>query len=277
MCNSKDHVKKYLANNGYPLEMLVAKEFRRAGFQVYQSTIYVDKATGKDRELDVTAYYVRRLGDVTISFQVNIECKFAKNIWILFSGEHEGFENLQIDNFYYGNFAATQMLNRLSIADGFAEKTWFKINTKFGYGLTETSSSAESQEGRTTYKAIATLLNSLHHAKERDSNSHGKFFNVVIPVIVFQGKMFECFLNNNNEEEVNEITEGQLLYKSNVVPNVFPLIEIITKEKTFELAEKLKKDFENILNNYQEELQPLFDSYPEDPNRYIHLSNDDII
>jgi hypothetical protein len=78
--------------------------------------------------------------------------------------------------------------------------------------------------------------------------------------------MFECFLDNNNEEEVNEIKEGQLLYKSNVVPNIFPLIEIITKEKTFELAEKLKTDFENIVNHYQEELQPLFDSYPKDPN-----------
>jgi hypothetical protein len=269
----KNTIRNYLSEHGYPLEMFVAKEFRKAGFEVYQSSMYIDQETGKNRELDVIAYYPRVLGEIHFNFKVIIECKYAKNPWILFSGENKGFEDLKIDSFYCCNYAGSEMLNRLTLEDNFNEKTWFKLNLKLGYGLTEAIySTREKEKVQTTYKAITTLINSLKHERAKDNAYTQKTFDVFVPVIVMQGKLFECYLNESNEVEVNEINEGQLLYKSNVYPNVFPSIEIINKDQVFILAEKLRKDFEAIVKDYQDELEALFKNYPINPD-HLHLSD----
>ncbi len=114
MSDPKDAVDEFLRNNGYPLEMLVAKEFRKAGFEVYQSSIYVDKEKGKDREIDVTAYYWRIVDEIQVSIKVIIECKFAKTPWVLFTGEIANFDNLPFPTFYCSNYAGKKLLKTLS-------------------------------------------------------------------------------------------------------------------------------------------------------------------
>src|SRR6476469_3471123 len=49
-------VRTWLDKQGFPLEMRTASAFRAAGFDVRQSSYYVDAETGKAREIDVIAY-----------------------------------------------------------------------------------------------------------------------------------------------------------------------------------------------------------------------------
>ena len=46
-------LKKWLNEQGYPLEMQVAESFRKAGFDVSQSDYYLDPETNILREIDV--------------------------------------------------------------------------------------------------------------------------------------------------------------------------------------------------------------------------------
>ena len=62
----------------------------------------------------------------------------------------------------------------------------------------------------------------------------------------------------------------QLVYKSSVYEYEFPLIEIITKEKVNDLAQKLKEDFNRLLSGrYLEVLQLLIKNSPTDPRYFI--------
>jgi hypothetical protein len=74
-------VREWLDAQGFTLEMRTASAFRAAGFEVRQSSHYIDPETGKGREIDVVAADPDVLGVVDITFVV--ECKSSKKPWVL--------------------------------------------------------------------------------------------------------------------------------------------------------------------------------------------------
>jgi hypothetical protein len=261
MNDKKKHVEDFLSKNGYPLEMYVAKQFSLAGFEVYQSSIYVDTETEKHRELDVAAYYFRMFNGIPFSFKVLIECKYSPTSWILFSGENHGFKTDSRTNFYGANYAGRKLLDRIAGVDGFVKSNPFVLSSNMGYGITEVRDN--KQENMTNpYKAIMTLLGALEYEKD-ESRQVGRSFEIYIPVIVLQGNFFDCEINPVNDIVVTEINEGQVLYKNNVFPEVFPLIEVVTRERVPALAEKLFKDLNSITTTYYDDISNLIAKFPE--------------
>jgi hypothetical protein len=51
----KEYVESWLQKQGYPLEMVVAQELRRAGFGVTESAYYEDQHSHQPREIDMFA------------------------------------------------------------------------------------------------------------------------------------------------------------------------------------------------------------------------------
>ena len=274
-----EDAKAYLAKQGYPFEMYVAKKFRDAGFEVYQSTLYLDENENKEREIDVAAYYARFIGDIKIEFKVVIECKYTNGLWIFFSGENKGFETLPLYNFYCASYAGSELLEKLNLDENFKRKQWFKISRHFGYSLIEvkkensnTGKNKENQNAGATYKAIMKLIGVLRD--EYNNNAYleqqgEKVLSILVPIIAVQGKLVECFLNEKEEQVFTEITEGQLLYKSNINPDVFPLIEVITKERIPELVSKLKSDFDKFFTDYGDILTALIENFPLSPDSFM--------
>ena len=80
-----EEVHTWLEGEGFPLEMRVAAAFRKAGFEVRQSDVYMDHESGKTREIDVIATDSDYLGVVVTHFV--IECKSSKKPWILLSSD----------------------------------------------------------------------------------------------------------------------------------------------------------------------------------------------
>src|ERR1035437_8775297 len=84
------NVRKWLAANGYPLEMKAAKVFKTAGFDVEQSEYYLDRDTEDYRELDILASLSRDSKRVHYSLRALVECKFCKsNPWLLLTDSGE--------------------------------------------------------------------------------------------------------------------------------------------------------------------------------------------
>jgi len=259
MTDAKTTVKEYLSKNGFPFEMRVAKQFRQAGFETYQSMLYKDVESGKDREIDVAAYYVRNYSDVQFSFKVIIECKHAKTPWILFTGENKGFSELNVHQLYCSNYAGGKILEALG-----RHLEWrnaFVIDKRSAYGITETSNGPIEDEGRNSYKALKTLLHALQHENVVEQ-THPKQFEIFIPIIAVQGKLFECYLSDSNEEVINEIDEGQLLYKSNISPGVFPIVNVVAEQKVPALAKKIFDDLHRIYEDHYSDIGYFISNYP---------------
>jgi hypothetical protein len=62
------NVREWLEGEGFPLEMRVAAAFRKTGFDVRQSSFYMDPESGKGREIDVIATDPDYIGLVEIHF-----------------------------------------------------------------------------------------------------------------------------------------------------------------------------------------------------------------
>lgn len=78
-----DSVRKWVTDQGYPLEMRTAKAFRAGKFEVHQSEIYFDEEAGKTREINLIAIAPDIVGLTKIIFAV--ECKSSKKPWVIFS------------------------------------------------------------------------------------------------------------------------------------------------------------------------------------------------
>lgn len=246
MSDTKKLVEKYIAENGFPFEMQVAREFMLAGFEVYQSSLYIDPETNKVRELDIIASYTRYItNEIQFNFKILIECKHAPTPWILFSGENPGLGNVTLENFYGANFAGSKMLEIISNTPKLWPTPPFRLNDRMCYGLTELSKSGGNSDSKNSFKAVMTLINTLKFEQANPTIAKGKLFEFYIPLIALEGHLFECYLEGD-ETVVNKIDNGQLLYKTHVFPSVFPLIDIISKDKIPHLAKKLYADLDRI-------------------------------
>ena len=83
-------IKAWLDNEGYPLEMRVAKSFARAGFGVIQSEYYADPRTNTQREIDLYASLQKSVGDAHWRLAIFAECKAGTSKpWVVFVSEEK--------------------------------------------------------------------------------------------------------------------------------------------------------------------------------------------
>jgi hypothetical protein len=81
---SPDDVTAWLAKTGYPLEMSVAREFRKISNFAEQSRYYRDVNTGEYREIDVVSAISSVDSDGWLEFFFVVECKSNGVPWVIF-------------------------------------------------------------------------------------------------------------------------------------------------------------------------------------------------
>ena len=80
-----EKLKNWLKNQGYSLEMRTARAFREAGFDVSQIGHYIDRETGKVRQIDVLASLSKTIEETIVQIKLIIECKYITELspWIV--------------------------------------------------------------------------------------------------------------------------------------------------------------------------------------------------
>jgi hypothetical protein len=82
----QDNVLRWIKNSGFSLEMLVATQFQKAGFDINQAYFFEDPKTGEARESDVHAQLLTLEGNSLVTLEVACECKTSpKHPWVLLS------------------------------------------------------------------------------------------------------------------------------------------------------------------------------------------------
>lgn len=237
--DQKKSVEAFLKKQGFPFEMYVAHELRKAGFDaVYQSILFSDPYTQKTREIDVIAYFTKHL-DLHHSIQIKIiiECKHATTPWILFSSEQEGFENLGSRYFYCCNTLGQKLFDETDIYEALLGSSLFKIDRCLGYGLAEVDTKDRTKkEEKNSYDAIMKLIaillyeQKVEHEKEQLERNIAEYI-IYVPVIAIEGSLYKASYLGDENIDIEKIDEGQLVYKSNFYEGVFPIINLCSKEK----------------------------------------------
>lgn len=217
-----DQVRKWLNEQGYPLEMKTAAVFRKVGFEVEQSCLYADTESNKPREIDVLARVPDYIGSIRIIFLV--ECKASKKPWVLLSGSDVSRGNLRTDSFAVVNSNVRKVLS--SFGDGkpfnalLNECSWFKKDSLIGYSLRNAFSDKDI-----AYEGLLGLAKASTDFVRSESDYQMCF---VFPVLVVDSPLVRCNLDTLGKLQLEEIPEGEVFFKYGLASPFRTCIRVVT-------------------------------------------------
>jgi hypothetical protein len=228
-------VADWLKKSGYPLEMLVAREFRRAEFPVTQPAFYEDPSSKEQREIDVVAS--RAFHDEahrrTVRIQFVVECKRSSGYpWVVFSGDEQRrpvHPNLMfaatndVGNVARLTMIADENLRRLPLFIEFAAS---------GYGMAQ---ALKRENFDASYVAAmqacsAASVFAAESAVGRLFEEGRKDMTFAVPVIVLDGHLFDVTLAREEEVQVKQVKQHCVfIQNARITGPVGQMVYVVTK------------------------------------------------
>jgi hypothetical protein len=247
----------WLKKHGYPLEMIVAHALQKAGYYVVPSDSYKDPDTGTLREIDLTAQ--RHCGiDKPVLFQVAcaIECKLSPDKpWILLMPHSH--ENRYVPFDMLASIVTAGFLDQIYENPSFQDVHSKIENLKLlqpkhvAYGIVRAFT--DQKDIDVPYNAaLSALKAAVHRINLFDDETGGKSLpprcTVVFPAVVTDARLFQCYLNRNEQLEINEISYGQLELKAGAQSTVYaPLISIVNRVAVTQFVADLNETAETLI------------------------------
>jgi hypothetical protein len=257
-------VREWLDTQGFTLEMRTASAFRAAGFQVRQSSLYIDTETGKARDIDVIAIDPDVLGAVNIRFIV--ECKSSNKPWVLLCSPYtlDGYNRILAYS-ALSEMARDALIDRVRVSavspqacGGFFDK--FPGSRKdglIGYSVRQALSNTD-----VAYAAAATVAKACDHFVRGDG-VWSKSLSFGFPVIVIDGPLIRCSLAENGDVQFEEADQGEFLFFLGDLPHDFgACIRVVTigglaaftleaKQVANQIRSELKSEENKVVKSWQ--------------------------
>jgi hypothetical protein len=230
-------VREWLEKSGYPLEMQVAREFRRAQFRVSQAQFYLDPESHQYREIDVVASRSESVDGRIIQIQFVVECKVSRDRpWMMFVGEDRPREHFNpVSRIMFGpcNKAGVVLRGVLSSAKDLHGLPLFMDDRQTAYGVVQAfkdgredaSFAAVMQVGKAaTVLANEPLFGGLNLGLKKTPAT------IAFPVIVLDGRLFEAGLDQSGQVVVKETYQCTLVNRNPQLGAALALIPVVAKE-----------------------------------------------
>ncbi|QDT96266.1 hypothetical protein [Gimesia aquarii] len=212
---------EWLEQQGYPLEMRVAKAFIDAGVSISLSVYYRDPENDTPREIDIVAgcqdgefadYFM-------FSVEFAIECKKSSSPWVLFVKPGRSFGSVFRNGWVCSKIGST-VKERLKYRN-LSDNKLHNWSGNWAYGVTEALRKGSPKTGDIPYKALMSCVKASHglarltEQKVWSSRYADKvlFGSMTQPVIILDGKLFEASLNESGDLEIIETEEGIINFK----------------------------------------------------------------
>jgi hypothetical protein len=225
----REQVLAWLEKTGFPLEMIAARAFREVGFEVQQSTTYIDSATDKSREIDVLANDPDLMGFVDLS--VVVECKSSAKPWVVLMANDAlaGYNRLRV-------FAVMSDPARIALTRGMIDDlkvaSMLHAGGRCGYALRQ----AFSKEDDPAYAAAMGLISACVGIIPKESFGGWPVVKVVIPVLIVDAPLFECELQPDGNLLLTEVEMSEFLFSAHVPQHVMCLVRVARKSKLKAIA-----------------------------------------
>lgn len=230
--NLQERVSAWLAKEGYPLEMAVAAEFRRAGFWVVQSDYFEDPKEKVQREIDVVARVQSETEAGLIRISFVIECKASRDKpWVLFTADSVRLAEPARVIQRTASTTGKRFLHRLAERAEIRGLPFFTLPERPAYGLTQSLGQSERD---LSYQAIsgvsAAAVAQALAADEAMTRTKTNIIEVVFPVVLLDGRLFEAYLNGAGELNVAEVESGVLVWRKSAGSAGNTIIRIVTRK-----------------------------------------------
>jgi hypothetical protein len=266
--NTIEHkLASWLRKQGYPLEMVVARAFGKAGFSIIQSEYYKDPETGIFREIDLSAHAMNDVHDVLLEVNFTIECKLARDKpWVMFTSSNISLADPARITQRASSTLGQALLESICKRKDICSLPLFYVPERPGYGLTQVFTSGQDAPFSAVMGAAKASLAEVKFSDEV-SRTHGPICEVSFPVVVIDGLLFECHLNQAGEVETEPISSGTLLWRSPVIGMPHTIVHIVTLPAVDKFVQGAIETARTLLGSCNGELEKLLKQIPRNARR----------
>lgn len=228
-------VKNWVEEQGYSLEMRVAKRFQENGFKVSQFDHFVDQESHSVRPVDVVAIISKDFGNSRVDIKLFVECKYSAKDkpWVIVvtsdKFDKHAFFSRTLNGKHPSNWSKVESLQGRLTAKliqnierngsldfflikkpGYVVAEAFKSQGDHAYeAIMQISKCVEAHdsEAEEFYKETVQTWEQLLENQISPSQS-GLFCSIAFPVVVINGQLFESYLSEDNVVDVSEIESG---------------------------------------------------------------------
>ncbi|WP_353073840.1 hypothetical protein [Tunturiibacter gelidiferens] len=262
-----DEVKKWLTEQGYPLEMRAAKIFRKAGFEVQQAQLYTDDEAGKRREIDLIAMSPDHVGLTQIAF--TIECKSSKKPWILFSSGNNLGQNVYwtycLMNQATRSVMASIGWDDLSESDlapesPFEKFRWLRKSVDTAFSIRQAFNDKD-----VAYAAVVSSIKAASHLLRAERSSKLPNFRFIFPVVVIDSPLLLCKLGEMGDPELTQVSSGEILFTNPDRNEDMTCVRITTIDELPNLLNEAKIEIKQIRKEFRSSEVALWEERYETP------------
>jgi hypothetical protein len=242
----------WLSKEGYPLEYEAANIFKKKKFHTFQGRYVNDYKTDNPREIDVVA---QRTIDINGSFLRIIyltECKWTGNKpWIIFTDKDSHISPSACIAQTISSNIADSILWLLAGDVEIQQLSIFKTPNRPGFNGRQ----AFSSQNDLVYSTLQSVISACYSEKKYSENyikksqdifSHG---TLIIPIVVINGKLFETYYNDDNEEMVvEEKKQIRLHWKGSEAWKFHSTIDIVTIGELNDYVRLLDKETDILMD-----------------------------
>ncbi|WP_091015120.1 MULTISPECIES: hypothetical protein [Paenibacillus] len=237
--NVNSKLMEWLNRHGYSLEMKLGKRMNEADYFTRNSAYYIDQDTNRFREIDVVSQYKEITGLLNISFV--FECKSSKSYpYVLFTSAETLNHRNKLFSFSYNSDSSRGIL--IEKLDKLENIPWINKEGRVGYNFVQGFKDNQID----TYQAVTGVLKA---SKYILNSNNSDAYNFVFPIILVEGELFECYLDEHSEMKFEAIQRGFLLEDISIENSHSPCIMVMKFDYLnafLEEADKLIKELSNL-------------------------------
>jgi len=243
--------------------MLTARAFRKLHFHAIQADYYDDPETGKPREIDVSASMQTETNDTLFVVRFCIECKLARDKpWVIFTSSDIKLADPARIVQRAASSLGHALLENIHKLEDIRNLPVFLIPERPGYGLTQSFTNGQD----TPYAAIMSAAKAAI-AEANDADRFSKLVApvcaIVFPVVVIDGLLLECYLDERNQMMVEEVQRGILVWRSQIVGMPHTIVHVITLQALDDFVHEAEKTSLALLLTCDKELAEIVKSLPK--------------
>ncbi len=261
--NSEEKLIKSINKTGFPLELKVGNCFDKKDWNVSYNKYYLDDDERKGREIDIAAYKNKFCKNKPFHIGVYIIAEVKNSSkdrpWIIFSVDFRYYDFVRgYARMYYTTHCNLQSFlttEEIEIESGFSGYD------KLGKSYCEAVEDKEKEKPAKIFSALTATIKASEYIFARNKKiaesitpKEEKAINFFEPIIIFNGELYEAFLNNEEKISLKEVSRALVSfdYKSPAYQRFHYGVQIITfrelpnylseKEKWLESLSKIVED-----------------------------------
>jgi hypothetical protein len=247
-------IRRWLGEQGYPLEMQVAQAFREAGFYpVSSSEYYPDPDEAKEREIDVIAAMRTTIAGVIFQIAYTVECKSSKDSpWVCFCTAGNQDRDLLGVGFAarYATVQGRDLINEIASNADESTNLLFSIPKNHAYGVINALKNGVDLPYRAISASRKGAQALVAFYDRRQANDRTWTVCIAFPLVVVDAPVFNCHMNKTGEIELSQ-TDFQTVLRTGF-DTFYSAVEIVA-------ASKLKaflKTRAQLLSDFLQNLKP---------------------